>query len=159
MCVFSQYLKTDDHINLKLFIFYRQRFEFLKFRIYKILNFRPCGQTDFFGQTDFVGLSADIETETICRLVLSFLPENCFCTRIPQNKSQQNIFHHDFALSTYTNYLIFEYRHKCINNIDLVARVGICQVNTSLLTIRLFIVLNHGHFNTYMNNNKKLARD
>ena len=42
----SVYLKTIDHLNLKLLIFIGilqvLRFDFQKFRIFKILNFHPC---------------------------------------------------------------------------------------------------------------------
>ena len=44
--LFSDYLNTINHLNMKLFIFIGilqvLKFDFLKFRILEILNFHPC---------------------------------------------------------------------------------------------------------------------
>ena len=45
--LYSVYLQTIDHLNLKLLIFvgilHVFRFDFKKLRILEILNFHPCG--------------------------------------------------------------------------------------------------------------------
>ena len=69
-------LKTDDHLNLKLLIFSRHiasfRPEFLKFRIFEILNFHPCvGNIITNTNTDIVSVSSNCSGKTVqvCSLV------------------------------------------------------------------------------------------